>query len=137
MAAELKFTPWVMIAFIALLPLSATRTLPLPSTATLLGEAEAAAQQIDAGVAPRRQISFTALLESSATKTLPLPSTATPMGLLNPLPSGRIEGGRDSAADREDLLHRIVAGVGDEDVADGVYCDPLGAAEPAAQRNDA
>ena len=38
---------------------------------------------------------------------------------------------------RHDLLHRIVAGIGDEDIAAAVYCDALGAVEAAAQRNDA
>ena len=82
--------PTATISFTVLVPWSATKTLPLPSTATPEGWVNPLpivfTIELDVTTPPTAAISFTALLFWSATKTLPLPSTATPEGLLNPLP---------------------------------------------------
>src|ERR1700759_538910 len=74
------------IFFIALLPKSATYTLPAASTATLVGfwkpKPKVTVVRVPSG------ISFTALLPPSATNTSPAASTATPFGEINPEPTG-------------------------------------------------
>src|SRR6202046_5629436 len=82
--------PTATISFTALLPVSATKTLPLPSTATPEGSLNPPpivfTIELDETTPPTATISFTKLLPMSVTKTLPLPSTATLKGSLNPLP---------------------------------------------------
>ena len=76
----------------ALLPESATKTLPAPSTATPLGQLKRAAAPVPSALpdepavpasvvtTPAGVIFRMVLLPVSATKTLPAPSTATPWG---------------------------------------------------------
>ena len=69
------------ISFMVLPVISATKTLPLPSTATSLGEPPVLSVftvELELTTPSDATISFTALLPSSATKTSPIPSTHTP-----------------------------------------------------------
>jgi hypothetical protein len=83
--------PTATISFTALWLMSATKTLPAPSTVTPRGEANPlpSVRMVGLGgmLPPTATISFTALWEASATKTSPASSTATAKGLPKPLPS--------------------------------------------------
>ena len=119
----------------------ATKTLPLPSTATLKGKRNPLLKVLTVELeltvplaAPPvpATISSTVLLPASVTKTFPLPSTATPVGPLKPLPTVvTVELELLFAAGaRHNLLHRTVVVIGDEDVPAAVHSHAKGPLKP-------
>ena len=110
--------------------MSATKTLPLPSTATPWGLAEAAAQGVDGGVTARRQDLLHRTVAGIGDEDVAAAIHRHASGLVEAAAQG-VDGG--VTARRQDLLHRIVITIGDEDVAAAVHRHAKGLAEAAAQ----